>query len=377
MRLLRVEAALAAVAISSMLLSAPASRAMPLVKPARFHAQSITWISPDDGRMLGWSPCGKAACTTVVGTANGGRTWRRLATLSAPLTMEKATGVTQIRFADSLHGWAFEPSLRATSDGGSTWSRQQIPGGGHLVLALAADADAAYAVVSPCRFNRLCGSPVTLWRTKPGAATWKQVSLSLPTFAGFNDVILSLHGSVAYLSIPRPTTAQPDVFDVTLDGRHWASRPDPCTFANDEFLSGIAPITDREVAMLCVGDPGFGYAEKRVVRSDDAGKTYTPAGVTPDLGIVSQLAATPDGSILVVPSYSIGTWVYRNDGQETWTTPVDLGDGGMGWNDMTFTTNRVGFVIHGPAEFPWLPGELWKTTDAGVTWGSTVIPVRP
>jgi photosystem II stability/assembly factor-like uncharacterized protein len=376
MRLLRTQVALAATATLALLLTSPPTGAMPLVKPARFHAQSMSWISSSEGRMLGWSPCGTGTCTTVVGTTNGGRTWRRLATLTAPLTIEKAAGITQIRFADGLNGWAFEPSLRATSDGGSTWTREPIPGGGHLVLGLAADTDVAYAVVSPCRLNRLCGSPLTLWRTKPGSASWEQVPLSLPSFAGFGDVILAVHGSVAYLSIPKPTATQPDVLDVTLDGRHWASRRDPCTFANDEFLSGIAPITDEDVAMLCVGDPGFGYAEKRVVRSDDAAQTFTPAGVTPDLGIVSQLAATPDGSTLVVPSYSIGTWIYRNGGGETWTTPVDLGDGGMGWNDMSFTTNQVGFVVHGPAEFPWLPGELWKTTDGGVTWGSAVIAVR-
>src|SRR5437867_77740 len=160
--------------VASMLVSGDAAVGRPLVKPARFHAQSASWISPDEGRMLGWAPCGRAACTTVVGTSNGGKTWRRLSTLSAPLTLEEATGVTQVRFADALHGWAFEPALWATGDGGTTWKRRTIPGGGRLVLALAADANGAYAVVTPCRLNRLCGSPLTLRRTKPGGAPWKQ-----------------------------------------------------------------------------------------------------------------------------------------------------------------------------------------------------------
>ncbi|TMK98625.1 MAG: glycosyl hydrolase, partial [Actinobacteria bacterium] len=62
--------------------------------------------------------------------------------------------MTEVRFADDLHGWAFEPALWATSDGGATWRRQAPPGGGRLVLALAGDSDAAYAVVSRCRLNR-------------------------------------------------------------------------------------------------------------------------------------------------------------------------------------------------------------------------------
>ena len=354
----------------------PPAVGRPAVKPARFHAQSESWISPDDARMLGWSPCDRSACTTVVATTNAGTTWRRLAMLTAPLTIEHAAGVTQIRFADDEHGWAFEPALWATGDGGTTWMRQAIPGGGHLVLALAADPEAAYAVVSPCRLNRLCDARLSLWRTTPGAAAWKQVDLTLPRFAGFNEIVLSLHGDVGYLAIPRPTATEPDVFDVTTDGHHWEPRPDPCTFANDEFLSAIAPITDQDVALLCVGDPGFGYATKRVVRSDDTAQTFTPAGGMANLGIISGLATTPDGSTLVVPSYSIGSWIYRSTDDRTWTAPVDLGDGGMGWNDMTFTTDRVGYVVHGPSSSPWLPGELWRTTDGGATWGSVVIVVR-
>ena len=86
------------------------------------------------------------------------------------------------------------------------------------------------------------------------------------------------------------------MFDATTDGRHWESRPNPCTYENDEFLASIAPITDTDVALLCVGDPGFGYAEKRVIRSHDTARTFEPAGVTPALGIISHLATTPDGN---------------------------------------------------------------------------------
>ena len=74
---------------------------------------------------------------------------------------------------------------------------------------------------------------------------------------------------------------------------------------------------------------------------------------------------------LVAASYSIGTWSYRNAGGKTWTTQVDLGDGGMGWNDVAFTTDQVAFVIHGPAAVCCRghSGELWKTGDGGLTWG--------
>jgi hypothetical protein len=43
----------------------------------------------------------------------------------------------------------------------------------------------------------------------------------------------------------------------------------------------------------------------------------------------------------------------------------------MGWNDIVFTTNQTGFVIHGPTAHccRGRAGELWTTTDGGVTWG--------
>src|SRR5438552_7664217 len=114
--------------------------------PAGFHAQSVSWVSPKQGWMIGSAPCGQATCTTVLGTTDAGATWNKRGILGGPLTLEEPSGATEIRFADDQHGWAFEPALYATSDGGASWQKQAPPGGGHLVLALAADSDAVYAV---------------------------------------------------------------------------------------------------------------------------------------------------------------------------------------------------------------------------------------
>ncbi|HEX9311411.1 MAG TPA: hypothetical protein VGA30_01110 [Actinomycetota bacterium] len=338
--------------------------------PTSFHAQSVSWVSPEHGWMLGSAPCGASTCATVLGTTDGGGTWDRLGTMNAPVTLEQATGVTEVRFADDLHGWAFEPALWATGDGGATWQRQAPPGGGHLVLALAGDADGVYAVVSPCRFGRTCSYPITLWRTTPGQGSWTQVSLTLPATSGFDNVVLAVHGMVAYLAVPAGLIDAPDVLDVTVDGETWSSRPDPCDPANGETLTSVAPISDTEVALLCQGNIGFGKAAKLALRSNDNGQTTSSAGAMPLYGITTQLAAAPDGT-LVAASFSIGTWIYRNAGGKTWTTQVDLGDGGMGWNDVVFTTDQVGYVIHGPAAICCRghAGELWKTDDGGLTWG--------
>ena len=96
--------------------------------------------------------------------------------------------------------------------------------------------------------------------------------------------------------------------------------------------------------------------------------TTSPAGSTSRHGIVSEIAAAPNGT-LVVSSFSDGSWIYRNAGGQTWTTSASLADGGQGWNDIAFASNKVGFVIHGPAAMNrFEPGELWETTDGGLSW---------
>lgn len=339
----------------------------------KFHAQSMSWVSPQHGWLLGSADCGTATCTTSAGTTNGGTSWKNLGGLAAPITNEDATGVTEVRFADDLHGWAFAPALWATSDGGTSWQPQTAPGG-KPVMALAANAQVAYLLVSGCDFGQGltgCRRGATLWRTTPGSGTWTQVSLRLPiAIAG----VLAVSGSTAYAVLFTPGSTDGDTIEATTDGSHWSSRPDPCDSASAEYLSSVAPSSPTQVALLCQGDIGFGFAEKRVLRSNDTGLTTADAGTLNQYGIVSQLTASPNGTLLV-SSYSIGSWIYRNAGGQTWTTPEDLGDGGIGWNDIAFTTDQVAFVVHGPAGCcgGHGVGEIWKSTDGGVTWRQTVV----
>jgi hypothetical protein len=360
----------AAALVLGMVLVGPATAATAAsVLPDGFHAESMSWVTPKQGFLLGSGTCGQSTCTTVLATTNGGGRWHSVGTIDASMTFEEATGVTELRFADPQNGWAFEPGLQVTADGGATWQPETIPGGGHLVLGLAADADAAYLLSSPCQLNRLCHQPVTLWRTTPGSGVWTQVALTLPVFFGFDTASLAVEGSVAYVAIPTIDSPDPDILDVTLDGQTWTSMPDPCSKPDNEYLISVAPISGTKVGLLCKSDIGFGQAEKRAFRSMDAGQTTVAAGQLPLYGITSQLAAAPNGTLLAAES-SIGSWIYRNAKARTWTTPEDLGDGGMGWNDPVFTTGAIGFVIHGPFGIccGGGPGEVWRTTDGGATW---------
>jgi hypothetical protein len=334
-------------------------------RPKDFAAQSITWISPARGWMLGSAPCGLETCTEVMGTTNAAVTWHLDGALRAPLTQSRHTGVSGLRFANARIGWAFGPSLHATNDGGRTWVKQPVPGGGRRILALAADHAQAIAVVAMCSARKPvsdCHRGATLWRSSPPGSAWKQAAVDLPPAY---LAVAAVHGRTGYVVIPNERLRH-GAFVASLDGTTWSPRRNPCRTDRDEMLASVAPITDRRVAIQCVGDPGFGKAVKHGYRSNDAAASTRSAGIAPLLGINTQIAATPDGTIAMA-SFSIGSWIYRNAGGSAWATSVDLGDGGEGWNDIGFTTNEIGFVIHGPEAFVG-PGELWGTSDGGATW---------
>ena len=197
--------------------SADAGRAAGL----QFHTQAMSWVSSQHGWLLGSAACGTASCTISLRTSDGGQTWKTLGTLAAPLTNEDPAGVTDVRFADDLHGWAFDPAVWATTDGGKSWTKQTTPGGRPLI-ALAGNAQAVYAVVSACRFGEPlshCSRPTTLWRTTPTSGSWTHVRLALPVSM---QAFLAVHGVVAYL-IVQAGELDPDVLEVTVDGARVAS----------------------------------------------------------------------------------------------------------------------------------------------------------
>jgi hypothetical protein len=351
---------------------ASAAGAAGATRPEDFAAQSITWISPTQGWMLGKATCGAGTCTEVVGTTNGARTWHVDGVLRAPLVQYRHPGVSGLRFANAQIGWAFGPSLHATTDGGRTWTRERVPGGGRRILALAADPDQAIAVVAMCSARKPfseCRRGTTLWRSSPPGSAWKKASIALPP--GF-QAFAAVHGQTGYVVIPNERLRH-GAFVGTTDGTTWSPRRNPCRTDRDEQLVSVAPITDTRVAIQCVGDPGTGMSAKHAYRSNDAAASTRSAGIAPGLGIITQIAAAPNGTIAMA-SFSIGSWIYRNERGTAWTKSADLGDGGEGWNDIDFTTNTTGFVIHGP-EALFGPGELWGTTNGGLTYAP--LPVSP
>jgi len=334
---------------------------------AGFEANSVTWLSAQRGWVLGAGACGKNACAEVIGTTDAAKAWRLIGTVGAPIaSFGGRPGITEIRFATPAVGWAFGPYLFRTSTGGKSWARVPIPGGGKQVLALAASPAQTYAVITGCAWGAgLCPRPLSLWRIPTGArGGWTRIPLRLPPNDGAD---VAVFGATVYVLDEQVQFGRPDVFYASADGRHFTARPAPCNHAKDLALIQAVPMSADRVALLCDGNPGFSKAVKTVYMSTDTGKTDTYAGQMGLFGIQAQLAASPSGN-LAVASTSNGSFVYINDThKQAWTMVEGIGDGGAGWNDITYVTNSQAWVVYGPADFGGI-GQLWVTHDAGLHW---------
>jgi len=115
----------------------------------------------------------------------------------------------------------------------------------------------------------------------------------------------------------------------------------------------------------------------------DAGHTFRSVAEPPFSGDVGDIAAaTP--STLAITAASGASYVYRTGGADaTWTTPLEMGDGGVVWNDLGFTDSSHGLSVYGPAA-RWLMyasppnglGRLFLTDDGGVGWYPVNLEVK-
>jgi photosystem II stability/assembly factor-like uncharacterized protein len=102
-------------------------------------------------------------------TTDGGANWSRVEVTQGPDVDVKLAG---LRFADREHGWVYGEmgALFATSDGGSTWTRQRVPTRRLLLGASFLNA----------RTGWLSGGGMTVLKTSDGGASWRAGTVFLP-----------------------------------------------------------------------------------------------------------------------------------------------------------------------------------------------------
>jgi hypothetical protein len=318
--------------------------------PPGFRPVSMTFASAGEGWVLGTAPCVRKPCTSVVRTADGGRSWIGIPAPRFPLApWPGQRGLSYLRFADQLDGFAFGSQLWVTHNGGATWHHVRLPG---RVGDLETSAGVVYAAVVSGR------GTVTVYASPAGGGRWIPVTglpARVPGYAGLGTV--TLHGTAAWIILGNRLYA-------TRVGLRWAEEPVRCP--RDYQMANAGAFSARRVTLLCVGGPAAGSASKILYFSRDGGPRFRRAGRPPAGGDQLDLLAQPAARHIFIATSSGATWLdVSSNGGRTWGETLRLFDGGLGWSDFGFTTPGQGAAIEGN---PAGGSRMYMTWDAGRTW---------
>jgi hypothetical protein len=294
-------------------------------------------------------------------TRDGGRHW---VTSGTELPADSQPAATeQVAAVDGARTWVVSGTgrLLVTGNAGATWAAQPVP---RPVLAAASVGGWLWALSCPPVNANFCRPEVermklpggTWTSTRPGAAT----SLLEPQLD-----VLSATAAVVLLQGTHPALAS------TADGgARWTVRAAPagprdmCRGDGDNIL--FAAAGPRDWWLLCTGGAAAGSSVKALMRSVDAGQTWTVAASIPSLAEPVGPGALPrqDATAIAADSPEV-LWI------ATPNTVWDSTDGGVTWRQALFNEQGAfGQFDVQSGTLAWLlapDAGLWHTTD-GTTW---------
>jgi hypothetical protein len=329
--------------------------------PIGFAARSVTFVSTEEAFVLGTAPCAKAPCTSILRTLNRGASWRGLPAPVVPLAAPfEVTGPAGwgIRFANPSDGFVFGNGLWETTDGGERWTPAASPGGS--IVSLEVIDGQVLAIVATCTASGGCGQTGTLKRRPLAGGAWEAVTP------------VSVRGAIATQAGVAAVLAGDAVIVTGNGGISTVDRSGPCSTASIEAPVSIAVTGPNGLAVLCAGNGAAGSVDKTVYVSDDLGAHWTKAGSPAAGGDPEGLSAGSTSQLVVSAASGASMLYYSADGGAQWTTAYDEGDGGLGFNDLGFTTPADGVVVYGPAQSDGnaesRPGWLLLTSNGGESW---------
>jgi hypothetical protein len=279
--------------------------------------------------------------------------------------------VSEVRFADVRDGWIYGPSLLATHDGGATWQPVDLGGS---VVDLETSGGFVDALVSPCGSEETCSGPIRLEQAPATGGSFTTV-LTGPIVQSSNTEVLalSLHAPMGFVNLREPDSLQGGLWATQnlANPSGWNSFANPCDVSAGYSLDAFVAPDATSLYSLCSGEGGAGSVTKEVIKTQ--GGHSTVVGQPPPGGDPESLAVTSSGT-LVVSAASGASELYRStDGGVSWST-LSFNDGGIGFNDLGFTTSTQGVVIHGqPGPPTGYASQLLMTADGGATWHAVSI----
>jgi photosystem II stability/assembly factor-like uncharacterized protein len=337
-----------------------------------FSPQSIVWPTQADGYLLGGVACGTSACPAeVLATHNGGKTWTTAGHTHNGLAMSGEPGLTSLQFADQKFGWAYDPYLEVTRDGGRTWTEVPLPGGDAKVLSLLAAPDGTYVVTSGCAIGTgACDDrPLKVWRAPAGKASgWQQLDIAV---GAYDHVSLDAQGSTVYFLTA--AFAGQGRLSTLRNGTVRSTTTVTCADAEDAAITDLAANGPNRVFVLCMANYGRGRSDKTLLVSGDGGKTFRYDAIPGGLGLAGQLAVAPDGGVMLTTLTA--SLVYNRPAlSKAWRVDQTWLENSERVHDLVYQSGTTAWLVERDAAYT-PDTKLWVTHDAGQSWQqATVVP---
>ena len=335
--------------------------------PAAYEPLSASWPSPKSGLVLFGKGYDAGGTPYLFRTANGGRTWRRLA---MPAVM--ADGTVYEGGGDIVAANWNSTRLAVTRDLGRRWSAV------HLTRVPAGTSAAAYHItIAGGRVYAL----VDL-HPKSGLDTLTVYSgpASADTLAPTPGLSMTATGQLPYGDITaRSATVQvvlgnfstTERYWYTRDGVHFTTARRPCPVNR---LAWPVVTFGAAVVALCADAPGAvdpGITDMQLWQTDHLGGTFHPAGPTHNLGDPQNFTAISAQNMTLINQFQLlGT----SNASKTWTVQETEPNGGF-WPYLAFPSATTGYALTDTVNSAaHNEGILYRTTDGGHTWKALSLP---
>jgi photosystem II stability/assembly factor-like uncharacterized protein len=280
--------------------------------------------------------------------------------------------VTEIRFANASDGFAFDPGLWTTHNGGKSWVQVRSLDGlkRFLVASLTATSNGTvYALAEPGSVKSgPTGGPMTLLRAAPGSTAFSRLQ-AIP-FPQSKPNLVSAGASVYVDSGTRGLMSFGPVGEHAVDLPAIGNSADTeCTLASSSETALLA-ICGSSVSSGAMGD-------REAFGTTDGGKHWTRLP-NPGRGAGYEslgVAETTNGHAVITTFSGGGTGLLTTlNHTQSWRTTLSLTNGdGATFNDLGFENSLDGSVIYDPAlngltGTPRPTGILLRTSNGGASW---------
>ena len=335
--------------------------------PPHFAALDLSFVSKDRGWALGTSPCSTGRCFSLLSTDDGGTRWSLRTTPNATLPSEDGTFtadcavrtcVSRLRFASPEIGYAFDPGLAMTKDGGRTWTN--VPTDGAVTGLEAAGRN----VVRLVNRTSCPGCTFDVETADIGGTAWSR-TYTTPQ-VGAAGAQLVRQGSELVVLLTGHTAGGASGASSTLvlsndSGATWTDRQDPCgrpTSSTEVDTRQLALAPRNVMIALCVDRTSQASA---VRTSTDFGSTFGPPHPLPNAATADLITSAPGVLLAAVPSPTHGQVLRSTDDGRSWASVLSqVGQGAPTFLQLTTSTVAT-FVPQDRTRY-------WRTADAGRTW---------